>query len=168
MFICNLNLSEKASNFVTLKCPGIGNFKVFSSSDAETRNRIECSHLTNATLPPGSYWIVDRPRGGVRSRMIAMIQGFVSGNDRDDWFALYRIDEKFDDETEIQGNTRSNFRIHPRSYAGTSYGCITFEHQSDYNVFRNFVLKIAPRTMGDRKVYGIVNVFGVAFSNEDC
>jgi hypothetical protein len=25
--------------------------------------------------------------------MIAMIQGFVSGNNRNDWFALYRIDE---------------------------------------------------------------------------
>ena len=66
---------------------------MLSSSDSQTRNRIECSHLSDAAITPGSCWIVDRPKGGVRSRMIAMIQGFVSGNNRNDSFAFYCIDE---------------------------------------------------------------------------
>ena len=70
--------------------------------------------------------------------------------------------------TEIQNNTRSSFRNHPRSYTGASYGCITFEHQSDYNVFINFVLNISLRSMDDRKVYGIVNVFGSEYASKDC
>ena len=86
-------LKWQKSDFVTLKCPSIGNFKVFASSYSQTRNRIECSHLSNAAIPLGSYWIVDRPKGGVRSQMIALIQGFVSGNNRNDSFAFYCIDE---------------------------------------------------------------------------
>ena len=70
--------------------------------------------------------------------------------------------------TEIQKNIRFNFHIHPRTHAGTSYGCITFEHQSDCNVFPNFVLNISLRSMDDRKVYGIVNVFGSEYASNDC
>lgn len=42
---------------------GVGSFPVFSGL-GNLANKPESSYMTNATVPPGSYWIVDRPEGG--------------------------------------------------------------------------------------------------------
>jgi len=101
MLICHLNLSIR-EEFSFFKCPGIGGFEVFSGT-GKFRNKIECSYRKNSTIPPGSYWIVDRPTGGIGSKLLASAKSLYSGNDRGKWFALYRVDEKMDDETIFEG-----------------------------------------------------------------
>lgn len=69
MLTCNLDLS-KTCKYAVLRCPGVGEFKVFSG-DKAFRNKIECSHIPNSTIPPGSYWVADRPQGGILSKIKA-------------------------------------------------------------------------------------------------
>lgn len=101
MLICYLDLS-RTEDFSLFKCPGVGTFKVFSGT-GKFRNKIECSYRKDSTIPPGSYWIVDRPTGGIGSKLLASAKSLYSGNDRSKWFALFRVDEKIDDETLFQG-----------------------------------------------------------------
>lgn len=53
-----------------MRCPGVGEFKVFSGDQA-FRNKIECSHIPNSTVPSGSYWVADRPQVGILSKVKA-------------------------------------------------------------------------------------------------
>jgi len=65
-------------------------------------------------LPPGKYYIVTRPRGGLKSLWIDMVHGLESGSDRDLWFALYRDDGSIDDSSFINDVKRSNFVYTPQ------------------------------------------------------
>lgn len=160
MISCSLDLSS-TSEFSTLKCPGIGEFEVFSG-DNQLRNKLECAHIPNATIPPGIYWIADRPTGGVRSKMFTWLEDIYTGNDHSIWFALYRVDERIDDETIYNMVKRSNFRLHPSRPGGTSWGCITFKYLPQFMTLRNTLLrtqkKIIPGT--DIQAYGTVTVVG--------
>ena len=70
---------------------GVGSFPVFSGL-GDLANKPESSYMTNATVPPGSYWIVDRPEGGFYSHTQTWFKHAYTGNNYYDWFALFRKD----------------------------------------------------------------------------
>ena len=78
-------------------------------------------------LPTGSYYIVDRPSGG----LLGKIKDFFRP-EKGTWFGLYRNDGKIDDSTTVNGTVRGSFRLHPKGPLGISEGCITVNSQSDY------------------------------------
>ncbi|MFX1673677.1 DUF2778 domain-containing protein [Paraburkholderia sp. A2WS-5] len=54
------------------------------------------------------------------------------GTDRSQWFALYRDDEKIDDETFVNGVRRGSFRLHPIGPMRRSEGCITLANPAGF------------------------------------
>ncbi|MCC8401202.1 DUF2778 domain-containing protein [Paraburkholderia sp. MMS20-SJTN17] len=49
---------------------GIGTFNAYSGNN-QYRNRGGCTRVPNdGALPPGEYWIVDRPTGGILLRCL--------------------------------------------------------------------------------------------------
>lgn len=80
--------------------------------------------------------------------------------DKKEWFALYAIDSKIDDETFCEGVKRGNFRLHPKGIAGISEGCVTLESHSDFRKLRAMlkgaVTSKIPGT--DYVTYGILTV----------
>jgi hypothetical protein len=57
-------------------------------------------------------------------------------SDHTDWFALYAIDGRIDDETYCNQVRRGHFRLHPKGPRGISEGCITIEKQIDFQRIR--------------------------------
>ncbi|MEX3856158.1 hypothetical protein QF001_001348 [Paraburkholderia youngii] len=144
---------------------GVGTFNAYSGND-RYRNRGGCTAvLENGPLPAGTYWIVDRPTGGIRSQAYAFekdVLNAVSGHpsNHGDWFALYRDDGSIDDFTWVNGVKRGQFRLHPAGGHGTSLGCITLPSLTDFMIIRNALLhtvKIPARTSGLR-AYGTIEV----------
>lgn len=86
----------------------------------------------------------------------------VTRNDRGLWFALYRVDERIDDETVFQRVKRNYFRLHPAGVNGTSHGCITFDDLGRYMVLRDALLSQTKFTIPgtDITAYGIITVSG--------
>ncbi|WDU52060.1 DUF2778 domain-containing protein [Taylorella equigenitalis] len=159
MISCFLNITG-SNDYEILRCPGVGNFKVFSGDD-KYRNKIECAHIPKKSIPPGIYWISDRPSGGALSRIYTGIKDIFSGNHHSKWFALYRQDSKIDDETIYKGTIRSEFRLHPKGHVnGTSWGCITFKNISDFEILRNALLQSITFKLAktNYKVYGYIIV----------
>lgn len=148
---------------LSLACPGIGNFDVFSG-DVPFTNRAECTSIDHSAIPSGKYWIVDRPEGPWKSRLLTWGEDFATGNDHSTWFGLYRDDGSIDDHTFISGIQRSNFRIHPLrpDGSGTSWGCITFFRTSDFMSFRQSLLRVQKGKVKhtDLTTYGTVTVKG--------
>ena len=105
-------------------------FPAFSGLDNHANQPRFACNPDLGPIPPGAYYIVDRQSGG---RLGPLRDFFV---DRSDWFALYATDGKIDDETFCNGVKRGNFRLHPRGAAGISRGCITIQHQADFNIIR--------------------------------
>ncbi|ADU91773.1 DUF2778 domain-containing protein [Taylorella equigenitalis] len=159
MISCFLNITG-SNDYEILRCPGVGNFKVFSGDD-KYRNKIECAHKNKASIPPGVYWISDRPVGRALSKLYTNIKDYILGTQRSRWFALYRQDSKIDDETFYKGSKRNLFRLHPRgNESGTSWGCITFKNISDFEILRNALLQSITFKLAktNYKVYGYIIV----------
>ncbi|WP_052019456.1 MULTISPECIES: tlde1 domain-containing protein [Pelistega] len=105
---------------------------------------------------------MDRPKGGIKSKTLTFVQDIYSGNNHEIWFALYRIDEQIDDYTIYNRVKRGNFRLHPSASGGTSWGCITFRHLTQFMLFRNALLAIEKKiTIPNANIpaYGTVTVF---------
>ncbi|GAA3606163.1 hypothetical protein GCM10023078_36570 [Gibbsiella greigii] len=72
MQICMMdynNLSPDGRS-VKLECYGVGSFDVLSGIEKYINNP-ECSDIEKAAIPPGTYWIVDRPEGSRFNRIRA-------------------------------------------------------------------------------------------------
>jgi hypothetical protein len=111
-------------------------------------------------LPFGKYYIVDRPRGGIRTRVEASVNSLMSGSDRDLWFGLYREDGNVDDITFIDQVKRGAFRLHPAGYSGVSEGCITLPSHSHYAILREALLNTARINISaSLTAYGTVQVY---------
>jgi hypothetical protein len=144
---------------------GVGVFMAFSGDDIY-RNRGGCTAIKDrGPIPAGRYWIVDRPTGGIGSRVKTWIKDagnsvLGSPTNRNDWFALYRDDGKIDDYTWLDGVERGNFRLHPMGYHGVSLGCITLPHLSEFYAIRRALLRtdtvLVPNT--SLRAYGVVEV----------
>jgi hypothetical protein len=123
---------------------GLGSFQAFSGKGIY-RNRGGCSAIPDAgPIPPGKYWIVDRPEGGFFSGLRSGVKDIYNRArynaqfDHADWFALYRDDGAVDDFTWIDGISRGLFRLHPGQI---SQGCITLPSNIDYTAIRQALLR---------------------------
>lgn len=147
-----------------LSFPGVGTFLAFSGNGAY-RNRGACGMIPSmGPVPPGKYWIVDRPEGVLKSRVVTHVKDiynqFANGATfiHSEWFALWRDDGGIDDFTWTEGVMRSNFRLHP---GVLSEGCITVLHDSDFAMLRNALLRtsqIDVPCMKKLKAYGTIEV----------
>ena len=74
----------------------------------------------------GKYYIFNRQSGV----MLGPLRDWIKN--RGDWFALYAIDGKIDDEKFCEKVKRGQFRFHPKRGLGISKGCITVDTTKDY------------------------------------
>ncbi|QDX22633.1 DUF2778 domain-containing protein [Pandoraea pnomenusa] len=152
-------------HFSPLTIYGVGTFLAYSG-DGVNRNRGGCTAIPNkGPIPAGRYWIVDRPTGGLRSRLQADawdLYNYSTGTPthRDKWFALFRDDGRIDDETKINEVMRGNFRLHPAGGAGISLGCITLPSLADFLSIRRALLSTIQMPAGNSglKAYGLIEV----------
>ena len=150
------------ADYSQLIFPGVGSFMAFSG-DGIYRNRGGCGIIPDkGPLPPGKYYVVDRPDGswfnGVRAWGIDMFKSiFYYHVDHSEWFALYRDDGMIDDTTFINKVSRGGFRLHP---GRVSDGCITIARSSDFSVLRTELLRTAKIQVPGTKLtaYGTIEV----------
>lgn len=143
---------------------GLGSFQAFSGKDPY-RNRGGCSAIPNSgPIPPGKYWILDRPGGGALSKFKTGVKDLYNRALHDarfthgEWFALYKDDEAVDDYAWIDGIKRGLFRLHPGQI---SEGCITLPSESDYAAIRNLILNTRKHSIPgarDMMSYGTIEV----------
>ncbi|WP_341272028.1 DUF2778 domain-containing protein [Paraburkholderia ginsengiterrae] len=144
---------------------GAGAFPAFSGDDIY-RNRGGCTAVVGkGPLPAGKYWIVARPSGGIGSRLETSVKdawNAVRGSPshHDEWFALYRDDGQIDDWTWVSGVKRGNFRLHPASGAGISFGCVTLTSVADFRRLRQALLHTPTVPAGNSgiRAYGWIEV----------
>lgn len=89
-------------------------------------------------IPVGSYYIFDRQSGGTLGSVRDLFAK-LNGSDKSEWFALYAVDKKIDDEILCEQIIRGNFRIHPKGLQGISNGCVTIEHTIDWYQVRSII-----------------------------
>lgn len=165
MISCKVDFNRlyQGGSVAKLYCAGVGIFPVFSGL-APLTNRMGCADLKNGPIPPGKYWIVDRPKGGIRSKLKQLEKELRTGNDYDSWFGLYRQDGLIDDSTYIGDTLRNSFRLHPLRPDGTgvSDGCITFFHHADFYLLRAHLLQAHTAFIPiiELKAYGEIEVLG--------
>ncbi|WP_318387769.1 DUF2778 domain-containing protein [Enterobacter sp.] len=159
MLICSFHLN--GGQMSTLNCPGVGFFPAYSGKAGMHRNNPDSiSQSKKGPLPPGRYYIVSRPRGGLGSRWHDMIKELESGSNRDFWFALYRDDGQLDDFTFIKDVRRGAFRLHPAGTSGISEGCITLYSHAHYRTLLHALLNTAPVSIRpELKAFGIIQVY---------
>lgn len=145
----------------TLSVPGVGFFPAYSGNAGAHRNNPDSVAVVKVgPLPPGKYYIVDRPKGGLGSQATALGNSIMSGSNRFIWFALYREDSDLDDITFIDHVKRGQFRLHPAGYSGVSEGCITFPNHSHYAILRSALLGTAQtKISASLTAYGTVQVY---------
>ncbi len=132
------------ADYATFNIYGVGVFMAHSG-DRIYRNNGACRAITNdGPLPRCKYWIVERGSCGLaskaRAKALDLFNRFDYGTEfgRDEWFALYKDDWGINDGTWVDGVHRVLFRLHPDK---VSKGCITIDHNSDYALIRNALLK---------------------------
>ncbi len=134
-----------------LQCECGQSFTAFSGAAGEARNNPDFAGAADlGPLPPGRYYIVDRPVGG---RLGWLYQLF-----KKDWYGLYRDDGFVDDSTDVEGVTRGAFRLHP---GGRSEGCITLKSQDQFSKLRKLLESTEPGilpTAEGLQYYGVIDV----------
>jgi hypothetical protein len=159
MFICTFLLNREQISFI--EGPGF-KFPAYSGYP-EYRNDPDKTHITSrGPIPVGNYAIVDRESS---SWIRDAIKSATRLNIRFNWFALYALDNKVDDETFVNGVRRGEFRLHPGGVSGVSEGCVTLENTSDFNALRSRILaqKCAIHIPGSApfQAYGVLRVLQV-------
>lgn len=166
MLYCEMRYAEKSANgqAVKLHCKGIGTFDVKSGKGA-FHNNPHCADHENAAIPVGEYWIVDRPKGGLYTRILAAIADSWYCSRHEEWFALYSIHTR-DNHLYVNGVRRFGFRLHPvnPNGRGESEGCITLLSNADFQVLRKALLYATRCTVTGTNIqaYGVVKVIGEA------
>ncbi|MBK0033913.1 DUF2778 domain-containing protein [Erwinia sp. S43] len=142
---------------------GVGTFMAFSGQQVYM-NKGGCGHMSKlGPIPPGNYYIVDRPTGDWKNRVRAAgIDVYKSIKtlsiiNHYEWFALFRADGSIDDTTFIEGVERGGFRLHPGSI---SEGCITLVHRTDFLRLREIILNTEKFDIPNSKLraYGKIEV----------
>lgn len=165
-FLLNDNVDSELIVF------GVGSFKAFSGQGTN-RNHGGCQAVPSAgPIPPGKYWILDRPEGGALSQIRTGIKDTYNrifngaSFNHGEWFALYRNDGEIDDYTWVEGVKRGNFRLHPGQI---SEGCITLPNEMEYSVLRSAILRYSKQAVpGARALmsYGTIEV--IAYGRKNC
>ena len=135
MIDCSFELNGKPMS--VLKC-GAMSFPAFSGLGAHANRREFACNVGVGPIPPGTYYIFDRQSGGLFGALRDLLNG------HGEWFALYAVDGKNDDETFCNEVKRGNFRLHPKGTAGISQGCITLDNRVDYQRLFTFLKTSAP------------------------
>lgn len=168
MQICMMDYRQLSSDGKKLKlnCYGVGSFDVLSGLEKYINNP-NCSDHDKAAIPPGTYWIVDRPAGSRFNRIRAEAIDFVHlyKNHHSEWFGLFNT-QTMSDHVFVNGMQRGSFRLHPLNTDGTgvSWGCITFYNATDFHVLRNVLLQKGQTPVPGGKgmmAYGRIDVLGV-------
>ncbi|WP_407279668.1 DUF2778 domain-containing protein [Aromatoleum evansii] len=151
MFHCAFALNDQPMSRL---CLGAHEFPAFSGSGEQANRRSAACLRGLGPIPPGTYYIFDRQSGG----MLGPIRDLLTG--RDDWFALYAVDGRIDDETFCNELARGNFRLHPKGRLGRSEGCIVVEREQDYILLRSILRSAQPQEVqgGQLKAYGTLVV----------
>ncbi|RAW74254.1 DUF2778 domain-containing protein [Photorhabdus sp. S15-56] len=143
MQICRMNYNDLSDNGRKAKfhCYGVDIFDVFSGQDPYV-NKSECSYIEKSAIPPGQYWIVDRPVGSIANQVRGTALDMIHGTNHSQWFGLYSF-QTMNDYIFVNGVRRGAFRLHPLrpNGSGESWGCITFYRVSDFNIVRNALLR---------------------------
>lgn len=151
MIECQFQLnSKKISSFLC----GAQSFPAFSGKGLHVNKLVAACIPNQGPIPPGVYYIFDRQSGGLLGSLRDLFTG------RDEWFALYAIDERIDDEMLCEKVRRGEFRLHPKGTLGRSEGCIVIEKESDFKMLR-MILKNAKQIQipgVDLKAYGRLTV----------
>jgi type VI secretion system (T6SS) effector TldE1-like protein len=127
MIGCRFDLNDRPmSSFLC----GSRLFPAFSGLGRHVNRRISACIANAGPIPPGNYYIFDRQSGGLLGPLRDIF------NNHSDWFALYAVDGKIDDETYCNQVKRGYFRLHPKGPWGISEGCITLESKSDFQLLR--------------------------------
>lgn len=158
MIHCTFRLN--GNTLSNLSCPGIGFFPAYSGNTGQHRNNPDSITVKNiGPLPPGKYYIVDRPRS-LSTRVRDVFATTYTGSDHSIWFALYRVDSNIDDHTFVAQVERGNFRLHPAGYEGISNGCITLPSPSHFAVLREALMR-TPTVLvtASLKAYGTIQVY---------
>ncbi len=168
MQLCMMDYGRLSSDGkrVKLDCYGVGSFDVLSGIDRYINNP-NCSDIEKAAIPPGTYWIVDRPEGSLinRARAELIDMAHMYRNHHSEWFGLYSA-QTMSDHVFVNGIKRGCFRLHPLNTdgSGVSWGCITFYHFTEFQFFRRSLLRrnkvVVPGGRG-LMAYGRIDVRGV-------
>jgi hypothetical protein len=151
MIECTFELNDKPMSLFKM---GSMQFPAFSGKGDQINRRAFACNPNLGPIPPGAYYILDRQSGG----LLGPLRDLYS--DKSDWFALYAIDTKIDDEVFCDSVKRGNFRLHPKAGIGVSKGCITVATQADFNTLRATLKAVGQESIpgSTLKVYGRVTV----------
>ena len=151
MYQCSFELNDKPMS--AFKIDSLS-FPAFSGLGASANKRNLACIPGSGPIPPGTYYIFDRQGGGFLEPFKNLF------SDHTNWFALYAIDTKIDDETYCNGVKRGNFRLHPKGPRGISEGCITIDAPKDFDRLRVMLKGMAPQALPGSalKAYGRVTV----------
>lgn len=130
MIECTFELNGKPMS--TLKC-GATSFPAFSGLGEHINCRISACIPNAGPIPPGEYYIIDRQFGGLLGPLRDLFTG------RDQWFALYAIDDEIDDEVFCDKVKRGLFRLHPNGPFGRSEGCVVINKEADFLYLRTIL-----------------------------
>lgn len=137
----------------TLLCPGLGAITAFSGYDKYVNDPNSTAVPNDGPLPKGTYYIVDRPRGGKHQELVEEIEDIANGTHRSQWFALFHEGSPPADYTVINGVRRGKFRLHPVGYWGKSEGCITLLHSSQFDTLRKWLTEHTPATIPGTEIH---------------
>ncbi len=138
MIDCKFELNGKPMS--TFWC-GATRFPAFSGLGEHVNRRASACILNKGPIPPGTYYIFDRQSGGLLGPLKDLFTG------RDEWFALYAIDNFIDDETYCKQVKRGLFRLHPKGRFGISQGCIVIESRKDFLFLRTILKNTKSKTI---------------------
>lgn len=177
-FVMDYAKRDVKSKRLKLNCGRLGQFDVLSGQEPYT-NIPECSFKSGAAIPPGKYWIVDRPVGSLKNRARATFidlwkNTFISGETpyHQDWFGLFS-DKTMSNELPVYNKIRSAFCLHPLNAdgSGVSEGCITFYSVPDFLFVRRALLhqrKTKVFAVGQKlEVYGYIHVINNPTIHDD-
>jgi hypothetical protein len=151
MFHCSFELNGEPISAVKV---GALSFPAFSGLEENINQRMSACIAGEGPIPPGRYYIVDRPSSGRLGPLRDLL------NDRTEWFALYAMDSRIDDETYCDQVKRGSFRLHPKGPRGISQGCITIVELAHYQHLRAILMSRKPTAIprSQFKAYGQVVV----------
>ncbi len=105
---------------------GASAWRAFTGQGSERNKRKFMCATPASPIPPGSYYIVDRPSSGA-------LAGLKDGaNAQGLGFALYADDGRIEDETMRDLIARGNYRLHPAGEVGSGMGCIKIHDKGQY------------------------------------
>lgn len=120
---CHFELINKPMSILRL---GASEFPAFSGLGAHVNQRLSACFRSQGPIPPGSYFVIDRQSGGRLGWLYDLF------SKRNDWFALYAVDDNIDDATWCGQVERGKFRLHPKGPSGISEGCVVIDRLPDF------------------------------------